>query len=212
MIHIKKSSKNKIKIENPVENLCPGRRLLAASVHLLPEGKGRCDFRVRSFSCSVVSDPLRPHGLQHARLPCPSPSPGVCSDSCSLSLSHPLLSPSSLALSLSQHQSFPHQELSILHIKWPKYWSFSFSITPSNEYSGLISFRIDWFDLITVQGILKSILQHHSSKASILRCSAFFMVLLLHPHECWKNHSFDCMDLCWAKKCVCFLICYLGWS
>ena len=70
----------------------------------------------------------------------------------------------------------------VLHIRWPKYWSFSFSISPSNEYSGLISFRIDWFDLQAGQGILKSLLQHHSSKASILQHSAFFMVQLSHPH------------------------------
>ena len=68
------------------------------------------------------------------------------------------------------------------HIRWPEYWSFSFSISPSNEYSGLISFRIDWLDLFTIQGTLKSLLQHHSSKASILHPSAFFMVQLLHPH------------------------------
>ena len=72
---------------------------------------------------------------------------------------------------------------SVLQIRWPKYWSFSFSISPSSEYSGLISFRIDWFDLFVVQGTLKSLLlQHHNSKASILRCSAFFMVQLSHPH------------------------------
>ena len=70
---------------------------------------------------------------------------------------------------------------SVLHIKWPKYWSFSFGISPSNQYSGLISFRIDWLDLLAVQGTLKSLLQHHSSKASILQCSAFFMVQLSHP-------------------------------
>ena len=69
-----------------------------------------------------------------------------------------------------------------LHIRWPKYWSFSFSIRPSNEYSGLISFRIDWFDLLAVQGTLKSLLQHHSSKASILQCSALFIVQLSHPY------------------------------
>ena len=69
-----------------------------------------------------------------------------------------------------------------LHIRWPKYWSFSFSICPSNEYSGLISFRIDWFDLLAVKGTLKSLLQRHSSKASILRCSAFFIVQLSHPY------------------------------
>ena len=71
---------------------------------------------------------------------------------------------------------------SVLHIRWPKYWSFSFSISPSNEYSRLISFKIDWFDLLVVQGTLKSLLQHHSSKASILLCSAFFMVQLSHPY------------------------------
>ena len=71
---------------------------------------------------------------------------------------------------------------SVLRIRWPKYWSFSFSISPSNEYSGLISYRIDWFDLLAVQGALKSLFQHHSSKSSILRCSAFLMVQLLHPY------------------------------
>ena len=71
---------------------------------------------------------------------------------------------------------------SALHIRWPEYWSFSLSISPSNEYSGLISFRMDWLDLLAVQGTLKSLLQHHSSKASILRCSAFFMVHLSHPY------------------------------
>ena len=71
---------------------------------------------------------------------------------------------------------------SVFHIRWPEYWSFSSSISPSNEYSGLISFRIDWLDLLAVQGTLKSLLQHHSSKASILRCSAFFIVQLSHPY------------------------------
>ena len=71
---------------------------------------------------------------------------------------------------------------SVLHIRWPKYWSFSFSISPSSEYSGLISFKIDWFDLLAVQGSLKNLLQHHSSKASILQCSAFFIVRLSHPY------------------------------
>ena len=71
---------------------------------------------------------------------------------------------------------------SLLRIRWPKYWSFSFSISPSNEYSGLVSFRMDWFDLLEIQGTLKSLLQHNSSKASILRCSAFFIVQLSHPY------------------------------
>ena len=82
---------------------------------------------------------------------------------------------------------------SVLPIRWPEYWSFSFSISPSNEYLGLISFRIDWFDFLALQGTLKSLLQHHSSKASILQGSAF---LIVHPtltsmHDYWKNHSFD---------------------
>ena len=81
---------------------------------------------------------------------------------------------------------------SVLHITWPKYWSFSFSIIPSKEIPGLISFRMDWLDLLAVQGTLKSLLQHHSSKASILWCSAFFMVQLAHPYMTTrKNHSFD---------------------
>ena len=96
---------------------------------------------------------------------------------------------------------------SVLCIRWPKDWSFSFSISPSKVYSGLISFRIDWFDLLEVQGTLRSILQHHSSKASILWCSAFFMVQLLHPsiHDYWKNHRFDQTDLCWQSNVSAFL-------
>ena len=86
---------------------------------------------------------------------------------------------------------------SVLHIRWPKYWSFSFSISPCNEYSGLISFRMDWLDLLAVQGTLKSLLQHHSSKLSVLGHSAFFIVQLLHLYKTpGKNHSFDCIDIC----------------
>ena len=128
-----------------------------------------------------MSDSLQPHGLQLARLPCPSPTPRVYSTSCPSSqwchsLSHPcppLLLPS----------IFPRMRVfsSVLHIRWPKYWSFSFSISPSNEYSGLISFRINWFDLLAVQGILKNLLQHHSSKASILWCSALFILQFSYP-------------------------------
>ena len=81
---------------------------------------------------------------------------------------------------------------SVLHIRWPKYWSFSFSIHPSNEYSGLISLRIDWFDLLAILGTLKNLLQHHSSKASSFQCSAFFMVqLYIAVHDYWKSHNFD---------------------
>ena len=93
---------------------------------------------------------------------------------------HPLLSPSPLAFLHSQHQDL--FQWSALPIKWPNYWSFSFSVNSSSEYSGFISFRIDWFDCLTVQRTLKSLLQHHSLKASILRCSAFFMVQLLYPY------------------------------
>ena len=95
--------------------------------------------------------------------------------------SHPLSSPSPPTFSLSQHQGLFKYE-SVLHIRWPKYWSFSFNISPSSEYSGLISFRMDWLDLLAVQGALKSLLQHHSSKASVLQCTTFFMVQLSHPY------------------------------
>ena len=124
-----------------------------------------------------MSDSLRPHGLQHARLPCPSPFPGACSNSVMpfnhLILCHPLLLLPSVFPSIRVFSSE-----STLCIRWPKYWSFSFSISPSNEYSRFVSFRIDWLDLLAVQGTLKSLLQHHSSKASILWCSAFFIVQL----------------------------------
>ena len=134
------------------------------------------------LSCSVVSDSLWPHSLQHTSLPCPSPSPRACSNSCPLSWwCHSTISPSVVPFS-SCPQSFPSlgsfYNESALHIRRPKYFSFSLS----NEYSGLISFRIDWFDLLAVQGTLKSLLQHHSSKASILQCSAFFTVQLSHPY------------------------------
>ena len=114
-------------------------------------------------SLSVVSDSLWPHGLQHARLPCPSPIAGAYSNPWPLSWwSHPSISSS--VVSSSCTQSFPASgsfPVSVLHIRWPKYWSFSFSISPSNEYSGLISFRMDWLDLFAVQGTLKSLFQQH---------------------------------------------------
>ena len=97
-----------------------------------------------------------------------------------IQLSHPLSSPSSLPSIFPSIRVFSSE--SVLHISWPKYWSFSFSISPSNEYSGLISFGMDWLDLLAVQGTLKSFLQHHSSKPSILQCSAFFIVHLSHPY------------------------------
>ena len=136
------------------------------------------------FSRSVMSDSLRPQGLQHARPPCPSSTPRACSNSCPLSQwCHLTISFSVIPFS-SCLQSFPATGSfeSVLRIRWPKCWSLSFSISPSNEYLGLISFRMDWLDLLAVQGTLKSLLQYHSSKASILRCSAFFIVQLSHPY------------------------------
>ena len=94
--------------------------------------------------------------------------------------SHPLLPPSPPTFNLSQHQGFSNK--SVLHIRWPKYWSCSFNISPSSEYSGPISFRMDWLDLLAVQGTLKRPFQHHSSKVSILWCSAFFIIQLSHPY------------------------------
>ena len=129
--------------------------------------------------CSTLCDP---HGLQHTRLPGPSPSPGACSNSCPLSWwCNPTISSSVVPFS-SCLQSFPASvtfPMSQLHIRWLKYWSFS--ISPSNEYSGLIYFMIDWLELLAVQGTLKS-LQRHSSKASVLWHSAFFMVQLSCPY------------------------------
>ena len=123
--------------------------------------------------------------LQHARLPCPSPTPRARSNSSidsvmpsnHLILCCPLLLLPSIFTSIRVFSSE-----SVLPIRWPSYWSFSFSINPSNEYSGLIFFRIDWFDLLAVQGTLKGFLQHHSSKASILYHSIFFMVQLSHSY------------------------------
>ena len=131
-----------------------------------------------------MSNSSWPHGLQHAKLPCPSPTPRACSNmsiesvmpSNHLILCRPLLLLPSIfsSVRVSSNES-------VLHIRW-KYQSFSFSISPSNEYSRLISFRIDWFDLLAVSVTLKNLLQHHSSKVPILWCSAFFMVQLSHPY------------------------------
>ena len=138
------------------------------------------------FSHSVVSDSLRPHGLQRARLFCPLTSPGACTNSISIEsvmpsnhliLCRPLLLLPSIFPSI---RVFFNE--SAVHIRWPKYWSFSFSISPSKQYSGLISFKIDWFNLLAFQGTLKSLLQHHSSKAWILQHSAFFIVQLSHQY------------------------------
>ena len=129
---------------------------------------------------------MRPREAQHARPPCPSPIPRVYPKLMSIEsvmpsnhliLCHPLLLLPSIFPSI---RVFSNE--SALHNRWPKYWSFSFNISPSNEHPGLISFRKDWLDLLAVQGTLKSLFQHHSSKASILWCSAFFIVQLSHPY------------------------------
>ena len=138
------------------------------------------------FSRSVVSVSLRPYELQqHIRPPCSSPTPRVYQTHVhqvgdAIQPSHSLSSPSPPAPTPTQHQSFSNE--SALRMRWPKYWSFSLNISPSKENPGLISFRMDWLDLLAVQGTLKSLLQHHSSKASILRHSAFFTVQLSHPY------------------------------
>ena len=123
------------------------------------------------FSCSVVSDSLRPHESQHARPPRPSPTPGVyklMSVESVILYNHLILCRPLLLLPSIFPSIGVFSNESVLHIRWPKYWSFSFSISPSNEHSGLTSFWIDWFDLLAVQGTLKSLLQHHSTKALIL--------------------------------------------
>ena len=134
-----------------------------------------------------MSDSLQPHEPQHTRPPCPSPTPGVHPNPCplielvmpsnQLILCHPLLLLPSIFPSI---RVFSNE--SALRIRWPKYWSCSFNISPFNEHPGLISFRMDWLDLLADQGTLKSLFQHHSSKASILRRSAFFIFQLSHPY------------------------------
>ena len=136
---------------------------------------------------SLSSDSLQPHGLQHTRPPCLSPTPGACSNPCpsiaSVMLSNHLILCRPLLLLPSIFSSIRVlSNESALCIKWPMYWSFRFSITPSNEYSGLIFFRMNCLTLLAVQGTLKSLLQHHSSKASILQHSAFFIIQLSHPY------------------------------
>ena len=146
------------------------------------------------FSRSVVSNSLPPHELQHARPPCPSPTPGVHSDSRpSGGWSHSAISSSvvpfsSCLQSLPASESFPMSQL----FAWGgQSTGFSFSISPSKEHLGPISFRMDWLDLLAVQGTLKSLLQHHSSKPSILWHSAFFTVQPKSIHDHRKNHSLD---------------------
>ena len=140
------------------------------------------------FSRSVMSNSLRPHGLQHTLTITNSRSPLKLMFIESVMQSNHLFLCRPLLL---LHSIFPNirvlSDKSVLCIRWPKYWSFSYNISPSNEHSGLITFRMDWLDLPAVQGILKRLLQHHSSKASILRCSTFFIFQLLHPYMTTGN-------------------------
>ena len=146
------------------------------------------------FSRSVVPDSLQPHESQHSRPPCSSPTPRVHSDSMSIKSmmpsSHLILGRPLLLLPLIPPSIRDFSNESTRCMRWPKYWSFSFSIIPSKEHPGLISFRTDWLDLLAVRGTLKSLLQHHSSKASILRHSAFFTVQLSHPYIALTRRTF----------------------
>ena len=160
-----------------------------------------------------MSDSMWPHGLQHTRPPCPSPTPRVYSNSSIESLmpySHLILCRPLLLLPSIFPSIRVFSNKSVLHIKWPKYWSFSFSISPSNEYSGLISFRIDWLDLFAVLRDSQESSptpQFKSINSSVLRFLYSPTVTSIHGY--WKNHSFDYMDICWQSS-LCFLICCLG--
>ena len=150
---------------------------------MLSKARGRGT--VRFNLVAVVSDSLRPHGLQHARPPVHHQllqftQTHVHWVSDAIQPPHPLSSPSPPTFNLSQDRVFSNE--SVFCIRWPKYWSFSFSISPSNEYSWLISFRMNWLGFLVVQGTLKSLLQHRSLKASILRYSTFYMIQLSHPY------------------------------
>ena len=153
---------------------------------------GKASVQFSQFSCSVMSNSLRPHGLQHVRTPCPSPTPRVYSKLISIESvmpsNHLILCHSLILLPSILHSISVFSNESVLPIRWPKYWSFSFSISSSSEYSERISFSMDWLDLLAVQRTLKSLPQHHSSKPSILWCSAFFRVQLTTKCD-WKNHS-----------------------
>ena len=167
----------------------------------------------RKWTHSVMSDSLRPHGLKHTSLPCSSLSPGVCSNSCPLSQwCHPATCCPLLLLPSIFPSIRVFSNESALHMRWPKYWSFSCSISPSNEYSGLISLKMDWLDLLAVQGTLKSLLQ--PPQVESINSSEFRLYgpTLTFEHDYWKNHSFDHMDLCQQSDSSAFLICCLGWS
>ena len=182
----------------------------------LPEPPEKHNFRcsVKSLSCALL---FVIHGLQHTRPPCPSPTPRAysnysnsCPSSqwCHLIISSSVI-PFSSAFSLSSIKVFSSE--SVLPIRRPKCWSFSFSISPSNEHSGLISFRMNWLNLLAVQGTLKSLLQHHSSTASILWGSAFFMFQLSHSYMTTGKILALTRRTFVSKVTSLLLICCLGW-
>jgi hypothetical protein len=162
----------------------PIRSPSACQLLVLPQNLAHCPHQFISVaqSCPALCDPMNrsmPGLPVHHQLP-EFTQTHVHRVSDAIQPSYPLSSPSPPAPNPSQHRVFSNE--STLHMRWPKYWSFSFSIIPSKEIPGLISFRMDWLDLIAVQGTLKSLIQHHSSKASILRRLAFFTVQLSHPY------------------------------
>ena len=163
-----------------------------------------------------MSNSLQPHKLQHTRPPCPSPTPSLpkpmsidsVMPSNHLILCHPLPLLPSLFLSI---RVFSNEAAH--HIRWPKYWSFRFNISPFNEHPGVIFFRMDWLDLLAVQRDSQEpspTLQFKSINSSVL--SFFYSPNLTSIHDHRKNHSLDYTDLCWQSKWLCSLICYLGWS
>ena len=162
-----------------------------------------------------MSDSLWPHELQHARPPCPSPTPRVHPNPCPLSQwCHPTIFSSVVPFSSSS--VFPSIRVfsneSALCISWQNHWSFSFNISPFNEHPGLISLRMDWLDLLAVQGTLKSLLQHHSSKASILQRSAFFIVQLSHPFKTTGKTIALTRRTFVGKVMSLLFMCCRGWS
>ena len=179
MVHIRKNLFKKVNDAGTTAHPCAHtHKLTQVGTWELSQNEVKVD-HVAALSHPVVSYSSWPHGLQHARPPCPSPCHRVCPSSCSL---HWWCCPaiaSSDALFSFIPQSFPASGTSVC-IRWPKYWSFSSS--PSSEYSGSISLKIDWFDLLAVQGTFRSLFQHHSLKASILWHSAFFIVQLSQPY------------------------------
>ena len=173
---------------------------------------GTFQFSLVAQSCSTLCDPkdcsMPGFPVQHQLLELDQTQVHQVGDA--IQPSHPLSSPSPPTFNLFHHQALLKMN-QFLNIRWPEYWSFSFSISPSNEYSGLISFRMDWLDLLAAQGTLKSLLQHHNSKASILRCSAFFRVQLSYSYMT-TGKTTALTRWAFVGKVMSLLFCCLGWS